>query len=191
MGGMSGVLCFCSLISGPSMVFDKMAQNFAAHVLKSSKGNLFQCLTVVIFLYIFFEPHFVLHPWSLVLPPCSPYKSLLVNMGRMLLHPPEAAASPGQAKPSCQGFLWRTITPRPALSTTSLGDGLSLNSCQFTNAFLFWVFQNWVQYSNYGLMTDCHLKNINYLSPTPASTPASASQNTVILCCQVMLLTHI
>lgn len=54
IGGMSGVLCFCSLISGPSMFFDKMAQNFAAHVLKSSKGNLFQCLTVVIFLYIFF-----------------------------------------------------------------------------------------------------------------------------------------
>lgn len=142
------------------MRFDQVAQDFASQVLKSSRDNPFQCLTVLFILYICSEPLFVLHPWSPVLPPGSTFKNLASSSWwPPCRHGQDAVASSWSClfsrpkEPSSPSTLWRAITPVPASPPHLICYGPSLNSCQFTNAFRFWVSQYWMQYCSCGLMT--------------------------------------
>lgn len=125
-----------------------MAQNFTGQDPKTSKSNLFKCLSVLVFfMYICTKCLFILYPmafchslltraWLYLL------DGFLVGMGRMLLSTLKAIPSTGLSAP-CQ----RLSSP-----TLLTGDP-SLMSCSLTNVFLFWIALNWILYSSCGLMT--------------------------------------
>lgn len=94
-------------MSGPSIRSDQMAQNIACQVLKSSKGNLLQCLFSLFHIFVLNLSLSYTHGLILLSSHHTPLltfwlcllNKLLVLMCRMLLCPPEAASSPGQTSP--------------------------------------------------------------------------------------------
>lgn len=142
------------------MRFDQVAQDFASQLLKSSRDNPFQCLTVLFFLYICSEPLFVLHPWSLVLPPCSTFKNLASSSwwppcrhGQDTVVSSWSCVFSRTKEPSSPSTLWRAITPVPASPPTSFVMGHHWIHASLPIPFFFWVSQYWMQYCSCGLMT--------------------------------------
>lgn len=100
---------------------------------------------------------FNLRQFSLILPPCPPLQrawhshleNFFVGRGRLLLHPSEAASSPGWTNPSPSAFPHRASTPAP-----SHPGGLSPDLLQFVDVFLALGDQNWMQYFRCSLMSE-------------------------------------
>lgn len=161
-------------------------------VLKSSKNNPFQCLTIVIFLHICFESLFVLHLWSLVIPPCSTFMNLalsswwpswcrywqnaVMSSWRHFFsssYKTRSLITLSKSKCSIPPYLWPITELMPIYQFICVLWGLKLDA----------VFQLWSNYSWF--------EGNNIFPPSPDSVPALATWNTAVFCCQGMLLAHI